>query len=172
MNKKMCVYLCSFSEKLKNAGADKEYIKYVTDIYEDVVERAERNKRQHFLRMHIILAVTLCLVIIGAVETAIHNWENAPVVVRSIILGVALLIAGVLAWMKSIKKSKKQSETWVRHRLHQMEIDNEIYGFYFGTNEYREKSAEEQLHLFQDRFLDVSIKNKDRFEANMKNFDK
>lgn len=74
--------------------------------------------------------------------------------------------------LKKELKLKKYGETWVRHRVTFESLNREIISYVYDLGEYGKLLEEETKRCyFQQRFLEISKENMDKFESNMKNLE-
>lgn len=156
--------------KLKEAG-QYDFALQVETTYKKVEKKSKGNRDKHFKIQSRILycsaAVSLINVLVTFSSSVGFLGGIAPVLTAAS-SAVSILVTTMIA----VKGSKKYSETWLRHQMHQADMEFEILDYVYNRGKYKTGTDEERAGEFIDAMTAIWKKNQERFSNNMANFDK
>lgn len=156
-------------EKLCRAGYE-DFARQVEKSYTKVKKDAENNKNKHFKIQNIILYGSAGVSITNVLVTLCNTLGCLNEIVP-IITAVSSVISILVTTMIAVKGAKKHSETWLRHQMHQADMEFEMLEYVLSRGKYQADDKENAI-IFMDNMLSIWRKNQEKFEQNMANFDR
>jgi len=143
--------------------------------YCDLQEGSEitKNKDNYFKIKSGMLYCSMGVNIINVLVAFLASFDHViTTYIAQISTSIASILSIVLTAMIAKKENRKYSETWLRHQSHQADMQFAIMEYVYknGTN-----SPDEERRAadgFIDSMFEIWKKNQEKFNSNMKYFDK
>lgn len=142
-------------------------------VYKGVCKNAEKNKNKNehmkctaiLFGLGGIIAIYNFLflaIIFAAIASEFRDFLSQSYVIISILLFPIILYVLVVKWIDV----KKYQETWVRHREHQLMLEEEMTKYILKLEHY---DTENRNSCFVERFMEIEEYNRKKFVHNMEN---